>query len=423
MSAIDGQFPDLPSLSSATDPWPVALLNQWLKDWVESQPALHRVWTIGEVSSAKQFPSGLYFTLADPESEAAIGCVVWRGQADRLATRPQPGQQVTVLGELQVWAKRGEVKLVVWQVLPAGEGLQALRLQQLRDRLAADGLFDPARRRSLPDRPQMIAVVTSPRAAAWGDIQRTLLQRSPGLQVLLSPALVQGDQAPASLIEAIDRVVTDGRAEVLIVSRGGGATEDLSCFNDEQLVRCLADCPIPTITGIGHQRDESLCDLVADWCAHTPTAAAERAAPSLADLQGMVADRTLALKLAMDRYLGDRADQIATLRQRLGHQRPDRQLQRATDRQASLQQRLLQAIGYRLDREQQRQTALAQTLRSLNPAQVLQRGYALARDADGAIVRRVDQLKPGDRLTLQLAEGAVQVQVQFQVQVPEAGQN
>jgi exodeoxyribonuclease VII large subunit len=419
MSAIDDHSPALDPLSSAADPWPVALLNQWLKDYVESEPALHRVWTIGEVSSAKQFPSGLYFTLSDVDSEAAIGCVVWRGQADRLATMPQPGQQVTVLGEVQVWAKRGEMKLVVWQVLPAGEGLQALRLQQLRDRLGAEGLFDPARRRPLPDRPQTIAVVTSPRAAAWGDIQRTLLQRSPGLRVLLSPALVQGDRAPASMIQAIERVVADGRAEVLILSRGGGATEDLSCFNDEQLVRCLADCPIPTITGIGHQRDESLCDLVADWCAHTPTAAAERAVPSLADLQGILADRTLALKLAMDRYLGDRADQIAGLRQRLSRQRPDRQLQRAADRQASLQQRLLQAIHYCLDREQQRQTALHQALRSLNPAQVLQRGYAVARDADGAIVRRADHLQPGDRLTLQLAEGLVQVQVQFQVQAQE----
>lgn len=419
MSAIDDHSPEWEPLSSAADPWPVALLNQWLKDCVESQPALHRVWTIGEVSSAKQFPSGLYFTLADPEAEAAIGCVVWRGQADRLATLPQPGQQVTVLGEVQLWAKRGELKLVVWQVLPAGEGLQALRLQQLRDRLAAEGLFDPERRRPLPARPQTIAVVTSPRAAAWGDIQRTLLQRSPGLRVLLSPALVQGDRAPASLMRAIERVVADGRAEVLIVSRGGGATEDLSCFNDEQLVRCLADCPIPTITGIGHQRDQSLCDLVADWCAHTPTAAAERAVPSLADLQGMLADRTLALKLAMDRYLGDRADRIAELRQRLSRQRPDRQLQRATDRQANLQQRLLQAISHRLDREQHRQTALSQTLRSLNPAQVLQRGYAVARDANGAIVRRADQLQPGTWLTLQLAEGSVRVQVQ----APESEQD
>ena len=398
-------------LSSAAEPWSVAALNQWLKDCVEAEPALHRVWAIGEVSSAKQFPSGLYFTLADTEDDAAIGCVVWRGQADRLTVVPQAGQQVIVLGEVQLWPKRGELKLVAWQVLPAGEGLQALRLQQLRDRLAEEGLLDPDRRRPLPVHPRAIAVVTSPRAAAWGDIQRTLLQRHPGLPVLFSPALVQGDRAPESIIRAIEQVTADGRAEVLILARGGGATEDLSCFNDEALVRTVAACPIPVITGIGHQRDESLCDLVADWCAHTPTAAAERAVPSLAELRSAWADRALGLKLAMDGYLADRADRLGDLRQRLERLRPDRQLQRETERLTSLRHRLRLAMEHRLDQERDRQTALQQALRSLDPAQVVQRGYGVVRTEQGTLIRRANQVQPGDRLTIQLAEGWIFVTV------------
>lgn len=397
--------------SSATEPWSVATLNQWLKDCVEAEPALHRVWVMGEVSSAKPFPSGIYFTLTDREATAAIGCVVWRGQVDRLASLPEPGQQVIALGELQLWPKRGELKLVTWQLLPAGAGLQTLRMQQLHDRLAAEGLFDPDRRRPLPAFPQTVAVITSPRAAAWGDIQRTLLQRHPGLRVLFVPALVQGDRAPISLMRAIAQVVVDGRADLLILARGGGATEDLSCFNDEQLVRTLADCPIPVITGIGHQRDQSLCDRVADWCAHTPTAAAERAVPSLVELRNRWAEQALGLKLAMDRYLQDRLDRVDLLQQRLGRLRPDRQWQRETERLTDLRRRLGMAMQHRLDREQQRQQALNQTLRSLDPNQVLQRGYSLVRNDQGAIVRRAAQTQPGDRLRIQLADGWLEVKV------------
>ncbi|NEQ99151.1 MAG: exodeoxyribonuclease VII large subunit [Cyanothece sp. SIO2G6] len=273
-----------PHLILPESPVSVAGLTQYIQDLLEQDDQLRQLWVTGEVSSATQYRSGLFFTLQDPDAAAAIDCVVWRNRFSGLVTMPTVGEQVIALGQVRLHRQRGHYQLNVWQLLPGGQGLRALRQQQIRQRLAAEGLFDPTRKRSLPSHPHTIAVVTSPQAAAWGDIQRTLRQRYPGLHVLFSPALVQGVQAPDSIVQAIQRVETDGRAEVLILSRGGGATEDMDCFNDERVVRAIAHCSIPIISGIGHQRDESLADLVADVHVHTPTAAAETAAPLLTDL-------------------------------------------------------------------------------------------------------------------------------------------
>jgi exodeoxyribonuclease VII large subunit len=254
-------------------------LSAYVQDLLEQDPHLMQVWVLGEVSSANQRSGHLFFTLQDPDGTDTINCVTWRSQRAKLLEDPTPGEQVVVLGRMRVYPQRSSYQLNVVQLLPAGEGLQALRRRQLQARLAAEGLFDPALKQPLPLYPQVIAVVTSPQAAAWGDIQRTLLQRHPGLQVLLAPAIVQGPQAPAAIAAALAQVTRDGRADLVIVARGGGAREDLDCFDHEAVVRAIALCPIPVITGVGHQRDESLADLVADYAAHTPTAAAEVGVP------------------------------------------------------------------------------------------------------------------------------------------------
>ncbi|MEO0949505.1 MAG: exodeoxyribonuclease VII large subunit, partial [Cyanobacteria bacterium J06641_5] len=203
----------------------VAGLTDYLKALLETDRQLRQVWVVGEVSSASDRPSGTFFTLSEADGSAALRCVVWSSQRDRLVQPPVPGEQLMVLGSLRLYGKRGEYQLTAVQALPAGEGLQALRYRQLHARLEAEGLFDPAHKRPLPPHPQTIAVVTSPQAAAWGDMQRTLFQRYPALKVLLSPALVQGELAPPSIAKALDRIDRDGRAELAIVSRGGGAAE------------------------------------------------------------------------------------------------------------------------------------------------------------------------------------------------------
>jgi exodeoxyribonuclease VII large subunit len=295
--------------------------------------------------------------------------------------------------------------------LPAGEGLQALRYRQLRNRLEAEGLFDEARKRSLPYHPRIIGVVTSPQAAAWGDIQRTLRRRYPGLHVLLSPAQVQGELAPGSIVEAIKRVERDGRAQLLILSRGGGSSEDLACFNDERVVRAIADCSIPVLTGIGHQRDESLADLVADACAHTPTAAAELAVPELVTLYAEHQQRQRALYNAVNQVLEDSQNQLQRFKERLQRLPLERQLRDEQKAIAQKRQVLLQCTSRYLSQATQHCEFLRQKLATLDPENVLKRGYAVVRKENGTIARSATNLVPGQELQIQLGEGQVKVKV------------
>lgn len=401
----------LPNLLFPDTALSVAGLTTYIQSLLEQDDQLQQVWVTGEISSASRYRSGLFFTLQDPDATAAINCVVWNNQVNRLATLPESGEQVIILGRVTVHPKRGTYQLIVWQVLPAGEGLRALRYRQLRKRLETEGLFDPSRKRPLPLHPKTIAVVTSPQAAAWGDIQRTLKRRHPGLHVLFSPALVQGDQAPLSILKAIRRVERDGRAEVLILSRGGGAIEDMVCFNDELVVRAVACCSIPVVSGIGHQRDESLADLAADVCAHTPTAAAEQAVPRLADICDAHQNRVVALSHAMQSYLDNAQNTLHRTRERLHRLRLDRQLQREMQSNEWLKQRLMLSTTQRVQQASQHCRLLRQKLATLDPEAVLKRGYALVRQTNGAVVRSPSSVAPGDQLVVQLAHGQLQVTV------------
>jgi len=402
--------PDLSDHLASTTVLSVAGLTEYIQALLEQDEQLLQVWVVGEVTSAHSHRSGLFFTLQDPDTGAAINCVAWHSQRQALATLPTAGEQVIVLGSLRLYPQRGQYQLMVWQTLPAGEGLRALRYRQLRDRLEAEGLFDLERKRSLPPHPQTIAVVTSPQAAAWGDIQRTLNQRYPGLQVLLSPAVVQGDQAPDSIVAAIQRVERDGRAEVLILSRGGGATEDLACFNDERVIRVLAECSIPVISGIGHQRDESLADLVADACAHTPTAAATLAVPLLRDLHSEHQERAAALRSACSQYLEVVGVQVQRQKLRLQRFQIDQKLQQHQAAVTRLRQRLLQVTRSRNQQALQQQQLLSQKLLTLEPQAVLKRGYAIV-GQDQTVIRSVTALTSQQELTIHLADGKLKVKV------------
>ncbi|MBH8571634.1 exodeoxyribonuclease VII large subunit [Nostocaceae cyanobacterium CENA369] len=389
----------------------VSGLTDYICLLLEQDRHLRQIWVTGEVSSANHHRSGLFFTLQDPDGTAAIKCVAWNSQLAKLAQIPIAGEQLIILGSIRVYPQRGEYQLSVWQALPAGVGLQALRYQQLRNRLLAEGLFDAQRKRSLPPHPQTIAVVTSPTAAAWGDIQKTLKHRYPGLHILFSPATVQGEQAPESIVKAIERVERDGRAEVLILSRGGGSVEELACFNDERVVRSLANCSIPVITGIGHQRDESLADLVADACVHTPTAAAETVVPALSELYTQHRQRVVALHEAVRDTWETAENQLATLQNRLRRLRLDRLVQQETQKLAWQRQQLLQVTMGRSQQAKQHLELLRQKLASLDPKAVMQRGYAVVRQENGAIARAAAELTVGQELLIQLGEGEVIVKV------------
>ncbi len=389
----------------------VAGFTTYIQALLEQDNQLRQVWVTGEVSSANRHRSGLFFTLQDPDTKAAISCVVWNSQLEKVVQQPVQGEQLIVLGSIRLYPQRGQYQLNVWQVLPAGEGLLALRYRQLRNRLEAEGLFDPQRKRSLPLHPHTIAVVTSPSAAAWGDIQKTLRRRYPGLHVLFSPAMVQGDLAPASIVAAIERVERDGRAQVLILSRGGGAVEELACFNDERVVRAIANCLIPVLTGIGHQRDESLADLVADQCAHTPTAAAEQIVPELAELYAQHRQRIAAVNETVNQQLETALDQLQSLRNRLRRLRLDQQIQLSLQSLTWRRQQLLQATTQRLQLGSQHCQMLQQKLAALDPQAVLQRGYALVRQENGALARSAAELVSGQDLSIQLSQGQIKVKI------------
>ena len=400
----------LPNLLVPDTALSVAGLTAYIQALIEQDDQLRQVWLTGEVSSATQYRSGLFFTLQDPDAKVAIQCVVWNSQLHKLTALPAPGEQLILLGRVHVQPHRGSYQLIVWQALPAGEGLRALRSRQLKDRLDAEGLFDVDRKRPIPTHPQTVAVVTSPQAAAWGDIQRTLKRRYPGLQVLFSPALVQGDQAPHSIVAAIERVERDGRADVLILSRGGGAIEDMVCFNDETVVRAIANCSVPVISGIGHQRDESLADLAADVFVHTPTAAAEQAVPCLADLYQLHLDRVQALNLAVAHQMSVEHDHLSGLRDRLSRLKLDRALKQEAQVVSWLRQRLIQSTQRRFQTATQHCQMLQEKLTTLDPQAVLQRGYAVVRSESG-IVRSTTDIAIGETLIIQLGQGQIGVTV------------
>ena len=389
----------------------VAGLTDYLQLLLEGDERLQNIWVVGEVSSARNHPSGCFFALQEPDGSAQISCVTWRSQLPKLSVQPTVGEQVIVLGQVKLYPKRGSYQLTVWQVLPGGAGLKALRYQQLRRRLLEEGLFDRDRKRPLPQHVETLAVVTSAQAAAWGDIQRTLLQRHPGLRVLLSPAVVPGAQAPASMARAIERVCKDGRAQVLLLGRGGGATEDLECFDDERVVRAIATCSIPVITGIGHQRDESLADLVADACAHTPTAAAEAVVMSLEDYFDVQYDyaQLLVQQLSVRIYQAQQTQQ--QLESRLQRLRIDRYLDRQQQELGWRQTRLVQLLAQRLQEAQSHQTLLREKLATLDPKAVLRRGYALVRQGAGNIVHQAGELTVGETVTLRLGQGRAAAEI------------
>lgn len=399
--------PPTTSLYPQIDPLTINELTSHITEALTSTPALQHIWVTGEVSSANYHTAGIYFTLRDPKGKASVPSVVWKSQVPELEEKPQVGVQVLAFGKISVYAPHGKYQFQVQQILPLGEGLQALRLQRLKQQLSSEGLFDLERKRPLPAHPQTIAVVTASTAAAWGDIQRVLLSRYPGVKVLLSPATVQGDGAPQSIKRAIDRVVADGRAEVLILARGGGAIEDLSCFNSEVVVRAIADCALPVVTGIGHERDESLADLAADVRSATPTAAASLVVLALADLVAEHVVRVARLRVAVQRTIDDRRSQLEALQSRFDRVRPDKLLGAEFDRLSSLHRRLKFAVVSRLEMAHQEQLRLQERSKALDPLLVLQRGYAIVRRENQAVVRDGDTLVVGEELRVQFGQGKI----------------
>jgi exodeoxyribonuclease VII large subunit len=422
MNFSEASFDSVEMLGSSSPPQGVLSiqgLTTYLQELFAEDTLLSHLWITGEVSSISVHRNGhLFLTLADPDSGDLLKGVVWQSQVLGLAFFPKAGQQILVLGQMRLYAKSSTYQIQIWQMLPAGEGLRALQREQLRRRLADEGLFDPDRKLPLPTHPLWVGVISSPQAAAWGDMQRTWRHRYPGLQVVFASAIVQGEQAAASIVSAFQSLIQDGRSEVVILARGGGAREDLDCFDDERVVRAIVECPLPVVTGIGHQRDETLADLAADYAAHTPTAAAEIVVPSLAQLQLQLQEQQADLYACLHRTLQRSRQRHQGLRSRLQHLRLDQQLRKLKQSEKQLQHQLCFALEQRLYQAQVQVQSLSLQLRSLDPNAVLRRGYARIRTCDGGWVRDAS-VPAGTPLILELASAELYVRVEATPAVTE----
>lgn len=365
--------------------WTVAQVTNRARQIVEA--GFDRLWVHGEVTSFKSYQSGhWYFTLRD--AAAQIRCVMWKADARAVRAKIEDGMQVFVEARPTVWEERGEFRLTVKQMLPTeAGGMWQLQLERAKAALQKDGLLDPARKRPLPRYPTRLGVVTSPDGAALRDIVSVLRRRWPQVEVFLVPARVQGETAEDELCAALGLVNRIG-ADVVIVGRGGGSREDLWAFNSERVARAVAAVTVPTISAVGHETDISLTDLVADVRAATPSAAAEAAVP----------DREATID-ALD-HTARRLARTLVGRVELAGQRLDR-----------TGDRLHQSLGTRLQRASSKLDALAAGLDAMSPLKVLGRGYAVARDEAGRVLKRVADFTPAMPFRLTVSDGDVAARV------------
>lgn len=429
--------PVVPSFGSenpavATRVWPVGSLVQAIADTLQAR--FNPVSVRGEVSGFTRAASGhCYFNLKDNSGQ--LRSAMFRRAAQALDFSPTEGDLVEVQGRLDVYGPRGDLQLVVERMRRAGQGTLFEQFVRLKAQLEAEGCFDAARKRPLPDYPTSIGVVTSLGAAALRDVATALARRVPHLPVLLYPAAVQGAQAPAELCAALDQAYerhrARGESQVLLLVRGGGSLEDLWAFNDPVLVRKLTEAPMPVVCGVGHETDFTLCDFAADLRAPTPTAAAELCAPSrdelLTDLTAWQGQLERLVGTALDR----RAQQLDRLAQRMGRpsgrladargalqtleHRLTRQLHLSAQSQRQrldrLQQWLPQTVQRQHTRHQERLARSEQALSLLDPRLVLQRGYAWLTDGEGRAITRATDARPGQAVKAVLADGEVDMTV------------
>ena len=374
----------------------VSTLTQTVKDVVEG--AFIPLWVRGEISDFKSHRNGhWYFCLRDDASQ--LRCVVWSRDQRGIPAAPDDGMQVTVLGQLGVYAARGEMQFTVKRMEAEGDGLWRKALELTRLRLEVDGLLAPERKRALPRHPRCIAVVTSASGAALRDIIAVTRRRAPGVRIVVAHAAVQGESAPSELCAALERVARWGGADLVIVGRGGGSREDLRAFDDERVARAVAGCPVPTISAVGHEVDITLCDLVADLRAPTPSAAAEAAVPSRDALALELRGQRQRLVAAMDGCLYEPRRRAMLASQ---------DLTRAASRAVESRRTVLSALAGRLD--------------ALSPVATLGRGYAVATDDRGRTLASASDFAAGQPFALRLRDGqvdAVAQAVRLGVQPPE----
>lgn len=435
------------------DIYTVSRLNSEVRLILELQ--FQRLWLVGEVSNFVQAASGhWYFSLKDQAAQVKVAMFK---QANRNASvKPQNGQQILIRARISVYEPRGEYQLLAEMIEPAGDGLLKQQYEQLKNRLQAEGLFDEARKQPLPAHINRVGVITSPTGAAIRDIVSVLARRAPGIEVIIYPCLVQGEQAAGQLRHMLSTAIRRDEVDVLIIGRGGGSLEDLWCFNDEQLARAVAACPIPIVSAVGHEIDFALTDFVADVRAPTPSAAAELVSPDQSHLlerlrrlqsalvqaqrsqlsrlkpdlkqleqrllalhpkrrlqqqQQRLDELQLRLNRTINQQLANAKRQQQYLQQSLQHLSPAKAIRQQHEQLQQLQQRLQRGISQQLKQQQQTLGLLSNQLNTVSPLATLARGYSITFDEKQQVLTSSKQLKAGDKVAIKLAEGGFDAEV------------
>jgi exodeoxyribonuclease VII large subunit len=389
----------------------VTQLNQYLKGVLESDLNLRNIWIIGEISNLTVHGSGhIYLRLKD--EGGIVSAVMFRSSAAKLRFRPENGMRIMAKGSVSVFEKTGVYQLYITEMKQDGAGDLYVALEQLKKQLAEAGIFDQSHKKPLPSMPQRIGVITSPTGAAVRDIIQITGRRFPLAEVIVYPAIVQGEQAPASLINGIDHFECTEKVDVIIIGRGGGSIEDLWGFNDPALALAIYNCETPIVSAVGHETDFTICDFVADLRAPTPSGAAELVVPDCTELLHRLKQDKKRMLAALQRKLQHQKD----LLERYANARVLKDPHAFTDKPYMqldhLVDRLKQSILQQSREQRNRIGTLMAKLDALSPLKVLRRGYSLAQTEDGILVHMVEQIKTDDSITLHLSNGSAKCKVE-----------
>lgn len=391
-------------------PITVRQLNLFVRSLLDGEPRLSDVAVIGEISNFKNhYSSGhWYFTLKD--NDATVRCVMFKGNAQKVKFAPSDGMQVILRARASVYEKDGQFQLYAEEMLPAGDGGIALAFEQIKQKLASEGLFDEQNKRKLPAFPNRIAVVTSDTGAAVRDIINVITRRYPLCDIMLCPVAVQGEQAVPDMLDALERIYSLSSVDLIIIGRGGGSVEDLWAFNSEALARKIYESPIPVISAVGHETDFTICDFVSDLRAPTPSAAAELAVPDVKDLKAVLSDINLRLLRSLEQRYKLESTRLSSVMSSLVFRKPESIVDDRALQADKLSERLEAAVGKRIDDLSNSFSLTVSKIDALSPLKVLSRGFAAVQN-NGVSVNSITQLNVNDNLSVRFSDGVAECNV------------
>ena len=383
----------------------VSEVNSCIKGILEGVPFLNYLSVAGEISNWKKYDSGVFFDLKDKDG-SILPCTFWGSSLSRLSFSPSNGDQVIANGKITVYAKKGRYNFNVNYLEKEGQGSALLALEALKKKLAAEGLFDEKRKREIPSFPSSVGIICGRNSAAESDLLRNLSRRWPLLDIYVFYAVVQGEKAPKSLASALERASLSP-IDTLIIARGGGSSEDLSAFNDEEVVRKLAAFPKPTISAVGHEIDVTLVDFVSDYRVSTPTGAAEKATPDIAEIKEDLLDEEGRLKTSLSKTLGFFEEKLKSLSSRPFFKNPEAAYEEKSKSLDSLKNRLTLAMTNKIEKEETHLKNAERNLKSISPNSVVSRGYRMLLDAEGNVISSAKKAKIGQKFKAIMKDGKI----------------